>query len=86
MTSHDSVLLKTDIPYLKLHNRGKVREIFEIDDNLLLVATDRISAFDHILQMASRIRAEPYTHVRVLVQADKRVNGKSLNHDGDRWN
>jgi phosphoribosylaminoimidazole-succinocarboxamide synthase (EC 6.3.2.6) len=49
MTSHDPVLLKTDIPYLKLHNRGKVREIFEIDDNLLLVATDRISAFDHIL-------------------------------------
>ena len=49
MTSHDPVLLKTDIPYLKLHNKGKVREIFEIDNNLLLVATDRISAFDHIL-------------------------------------
>ena len=49
MTSHDPILLKTDIPYLKLHNKGKVREIFEIDDNLLLVATDRISAFDHIL-------------------------------------
>ncbi|GAF80532.1 unnamed protein product, partial [marine sediment metagenome] len=49
MTSHDQVLLKTDIPYLKLHNKGKVREIFEIDDNLLLVATDRISAFDYIL-------------------------------------
>ena len=49
MTTHDPVLLKTDIPYLKLYNRGKVREIFEIDDNLLLVATDRISAFDHIL-------------------------------------
>jgi len=49
MTSHDAVLLKTDIPYLKLHNKGKVREIFEIDDNLLLIATDRISAFDYIL-------------------------------------
>ena len=49
MTSHDQVLLKTDIPYLKLHNKGKVREIFEIEDNLLLVATDRISAFDYIL-------------------------------------
>ncbi len=49
MASHDPVLLKTDIPYLKLHNKGKVREIFEIDDNLLLVATDRISAFDVIL-------------------------------------
>ncbi len=49
MTSNEPVLLKTDIPYLKLHNKGKVREIFEIDDNLLLVATDRISAFDYIL-------------------------------------
>ena len=49
MAQHDMILLKTDIPYLKLHNKGKVREIFEIDDNLLLVATDRISAFDHIL-------------------------------------
>ena len=49
MALHDPVLLKTDIPYLKLHNKGKVREIFEIDDNLLLVATDRISAFDVIL-------------------------------------
>ncbi len=49
MATHNTVLLKTDIPYLKLHNKGKVREIFEIDDNLLLVATDRISAFDYIL-------------------------------------
>ncbi len=49
MASNEPVLLKTDIPYLELHNKGKVREIFEIDDNLLLVATDRISAFDVIL-------------------------------------
>ncbi len=49
MASNDTVLLETSIPYLKLHNKGKVREIFEIDDNLLLVATDRISAFDVIL-------------------------------------
>ncbi|MBQ9361617.1 MAG: phosphoribosylaminoimidazolesuccinocarboxamide synthase [Lachnospiraceae bacterium] len=29
---------------------GKVREIYDIDDSLILVATDRISAFDHILK------------------------------------
>ncbi len=46
---NDTVLLETNIPYLKLHNKGKVREIFEIHDKLLLVATDRISAFDVIL-------------------------------------
>ena len=29
--------------------RGKVRDIFEVGDRLLIVATDRISAFDHVL-------------------------------------
>lgn len=48
-TLNDTVLLETDIPYLKRHSKGKVRDIFEIDDNLLIVATDRISAFDVVL-------------------------------------
>jgi len=34
---------------LTLFNRGKVRDIYELGDNLLLVASDRISAFDVIL-------------------------------------
>ncbi len=34
---------------LTLYNRGKVRDIYDMDDKLLLVATDRISAFDVIL-------------------------------------
>src|SRR6188768_4167832 len=38
------------IPDLKLLHRGKVRDVYEVDDDrLLLVATDRISAFDCIL-------------------------------------
>jgi phosphoribosylaminoimidazole-succinocarboxamide synthase len=44
------VLLQTDMPALKLLNRGKVRDIYELEGNLLLVATDRISAFDVILE------------------------------------
>lgn len=48
-TLNDTVLLETDIPYLKRHSKGKVRDIFEIDGNLLIVATDRISAFDVVL-------------------------------------
>jgi phosphoribosylaminoimidazole-succinocarboxamide synthase len=31
------------------HRQGKVRDIFDLGDSLLLVATDRISAFDHVL-------------------------------------
>lgn len=34
---------------LKLFKRGKVREVFEKDNQLLIVSTDRISAFDYIL-------------------------------------
>lgn len=40
----------TDLPGLRLLNRGKVRDIYEVDrEHLLLVATDRISAFDVVL-------------------------------------
>jgi phosphoribosylaminoimidazole-succinocarboxamide synthase len=42
-------LLETSFPDLKLHGRGKVRDIYEVGDDLLLVATDRISAFDYVL-------------------------------------
>jgi len=38
-----------DIPELKLFKKGKVRNVYEVDDKLLLIATDRISAFDHVL-------------------------------------
>src|SRR3954467_10239224 len=42
-------LLETNFPELQLHGRGKVRDISRVGDDLLLVATDRISAFDYVL-------------------------------------
>jgi len=42
-------LLTTSIPGGKLVSRGKVRDIYAVDGGLLLVATDRISAFDCVL-------------------------------------
>lgn len=42
-------LLTTDIPQGQLVSRGKVRDIYETADTLILVATDRISAFDCVL-------------------------------------
>jgi phosphoribosylaminoimidazole-succinocarboxamide synthase len=46
----DSVLLRTDFPDLKLHASGKVRDVYDLgNDQLLFVATDRISAFDYVL-------------------------------------
>src|ERR1700743_3281043 len=44
-----TALLKTDLGATPLIGRGKVRDLYAIDDELLLVATDRISAFDHVL-------------------------------------
>ncbi len=42
-------LLETSFSGLPLHGRGKVRDIYAVDDDLLIVATDRISAFDYVL-------------------------------------
>jgi len=42
-------LLKTVFPGLKLAGRGKVRDNYEVDGKLLIVATDRISAFDVVM-------------------------------------
>jgi phosphoribosylaminoimidazole-succinocarboxamide synthase len=44
----DEVLLETKLP-LTLKARGKVRDVYEINQHLLFVATDRISAFDCVL-------------------------------------
>lgn len=42
-------VLKTDITEFPLFARGKVRDVYDLDDNLLIVTTDRISAFDVIM-------------------------------------
>src|SRR5215472_13297835 len=48
-TALDRVLLQTDFPELTLHARGKVRDLYSLNGQLLFVATDRISAFDYVL-------------------------------------
>jgi phosphoribosylaminoimidazole-succinocarboxamide synthase len=40
---------QTDIPGVTLFRRGKVRDVYTVEDNLLIVATDRLSAFDVVL-------------------------------------
>ena len=46
----DPVLLRTDFPELELHASGKVRDVYRLgSEQLLFVATDRISAFDYVL-------------------------------------
>lgn len=43
------VVLSVELPGIPLFRRGKVRELFDLGDTLLLVATDRLSAFDVVL-------------------------------------
>jgi len=45
----NAVVSETNFPGLKLLGRGKVRDIYDVGDQLLIVATDRLSAFDVIL-------------------------------------
>ena len=42
-------LLESKLPGIKLWKRGKVRDVYEVGDKLLLIATDRLSAFDVVL-------------------------------------
>jgi len=42
-------VIETDFKNLNLLKRGKVRDIYDLGDKLLMVATDRISAFDVIM-------------------------------------
>jgi phosphoribosylaminoimidazole-succinocarboxamide synthase len=43
-----AIVSETNLP-LKSFKKGKVRDVYEVDDSLLLIVTDRISAFDYVL-------------------------------------
>jgi len=45
----NGALLETDIPELPRPHRGKVRDVYDLGDSLLFIATDRISAFDCVM-------------------------------------
>ncbi len=71
-----STISESEIPGLRLLHRGKVRDVYEIDEmRLLLVATDRISAFDCVLptlipnkgKVLTQLSAFWFDHLRSLV-------------------
>jgi phosphoribosylaminoimidazole-succinocarboxamide synthase len=45
----DKMILKTDMPDIRFLRRGKVRDIYDLGNSLLMIASDRISAFDVVL-------------------------------------
>ena len=43
-------LWQSDLPGLPAPRRGKVRDVYDLGDTLLIVASDRLSAYDHVLR------------------------------------
>jgi phosphoribosylaminoimidazole-succinocarboxamide synthase len=63
MSGKSNVCIQTDLDGLKLRGRGKVRDIYEYEDRLLLIATDRISAFDVVLPTAIPMKGAVLTQL-----------------------
>ncbi|NLT66600.1 MAG: phosphoribosylaminoimidazolesuccinocarboxamide synthase [Acidobacteria bacterium] len=63
MLNNIAVSRETNLEGLKLLGRGKVRDIYEFEDKLLLVATDRISAFDVVLPTAIPMKGAVLTQL-----------------------
>ncbi|HEX5037270.1 MAG TPA: phosphoribosylaminoimidazolesuccinocarboxamide synthase [bacterium] len=59
-------IYQSDLPYLKLLFRGKVRDIYDLGDELLLVATDRLSAFDVVFPNPIPGKGEILTQVSLF--------------------
>ena len=59
-------LLSTDLPGVKLVNRGKVRDVYDLGDALLFVATDRLSAFDVVMPNGIPRKGEVLTKVSLF--------------------
>jgi phosphoribosylaminoimidazole-succinocarboxamide synthase len=61
--SMKDTILTTDLPELKLSGRGKVRDIYDLGESLLIVASDRISAFDVIMNEGIPGKGEVLTRI-----------------------
>ena len=59
----NGALLGTELPGIKLVNRGKVRDIYDLGDALLFVATDRLSAFDVVMPTGVPRKGEVLTQI-----------------------
>jgi phosphoribosylaminoimidazole-succinocarboxamide synthase len=61
--SNKPVITATDFPTLKLLKRGKVRDIYEVENYLLIVATDRLSAFDVVFAQGIPFKGQVLTQI-----------------------
>jgi phosphoribosylaminoimidazole-succinocarboxamide synthase len=74
----DTVVLRTEMPDIGIPRRGKVRDIYDLPEHLLLVATDRISAFDVVLPNGIPGKGKVLT--RISLFWFKKMDGIIKNH------
>jgi phosphoribosylaminoimidazole-succinocarboxamide synthase len=63
MSNKSNICIQTELNGLKMVRQGKVRDIYEYGDKLLLIATDRISAFDVVLPTAIPLKGAVLTQL-----------------------
>ncbi len=92
------LVLSTDIPNLPRFTQGKVRDVYDLGDALLLVATDRLSAFDVVLPSGIPDKGRVLTALSVfwfaqtaglvpnhLLSSDVDVIGQRVQDAGGTW-
>lgn len=60
------IVMNCDLPDLNLVNRGKVRDIFDLGEHLLIVTSDRISAFDVIMDQGIPFKGQVLTQISIF--------------------
>ncbi len=61
-----NTIFETDFPELQLIKRGKVRDIYDLDDKILMIASDRISAYDVVMPNAVPGKGEILTQISLF--------------------
>ncbi|MEO0109471.1 MAG: phosphoribosylaminoimidazolesuccinocarboxamide synthase [candidate division WOR-3 bacterium] len=59
-------VITTNLGEVKLFKRGKVRDIYDLEDKLLIIATDRISAFDYVLPTPIPLKGKVLTGLSIF--------------------
>ncbi len=60
---NSTAIFQTDFPTLKLVRRGKVRDLYDLGEHLLIVATDRLSAFDVVMPQPIPLKGKVLTQI-----------------------
>ncbi len=73
------LVLKTDLAGLRPPKRGKVRDIYDLGDTLLIVATDRISAFRRGAPECRPGKGQgPDADIKILVLSDRERSSRTI--------